>query len=108
VGAVLHRVVGGVKAQRRSNAVPCGDYFGLAMNYSAVANRAVNQVLPGDSHAPPCLSVIQKNKNCISAAVLTSVRPSEGCDERQAPRERRTAPHWPTRHTAGGSARPDL
>jgi hypothetical protein len=45
-----------------------GDYFALAMNYSAVANHSVNQTVHVESHAPACLSMKQKYKNCMSAA----------------------------------------
>jgi hypothetical protein len=43
-------------------------FFALAMNYSAVANHSVNQTVHVESHASVCLSMKQKNKNCMSAA----------------------------------------
>ena len=44
-----------------------GDYFALAMNYSAVANHVVNLTVRVYSHIPVSSLNKHKNKNCISA-----------------------------------------
>lgn len=47
------------------------------MNYSAVANHSVNQTVHVESHAPVCLSMKQKNKNCMSAVSVRLERRGE-------------------------------
>ena len=44
-----------------------GDYFALAMNYSAVANHVVNLTVRVYSLVPVSCLNEHKNKNCISA-----------------------------------------
>jgi hypothetical protein len=42
-------------------------FFRFRHEHSAVANRSVNQTVHVESHAPFCLSMKQKNKNCMPA-----------------------------------------
>jgi len=74
------------------------------MNYSAVANHSVNQTVHVESHAPVCLSMKQKNKNCMSAAT-PECSAIWGCGETLTTRERRTAPHWPNTAPRHGEVR---
>jgi hypothetical protein len=50
-----------------------GDYFALAMNYSAVANHVVNQSVRVYSLVPVSCLNKHKNKNCISAPQISGL-----------------------------------
>jgi len=68
-----------------------GDYFALAMNYSAVANHVVNLTVRVYSLVPVSCLNEHKNKNCISAPQFSGLFGVAERGEAQTSPDRRAA-----------------